>query len=164
MDEPFGALDPITRDVLQSELKELNKSLRKTIVFITHDMDEALKLADRVVLMRQGKIEQMGSPEEIQNAPANDFVRSFIGEDRLASISPESSLETLLHDPFLRVTPGEDPRDVLERMEDDGLETAQVVDARGNWVGHALSARAQADAQEQGNSPGGGAAQPKARP
>lgn len=135
MDEPFGALDPITRDVLQSELKELNKSLRKTIVFVTHDMDEALKLADRVVLMRQGKIEQMGSPEEIQNAPANDFVRSFIGEDRLASISPESSLETLLHDPFLRVAPGEDPRDVLERMEDDGLETAQVVDARGNWVG-----------------------------
>lgn len=83
MDEPFGALDPITRDSLQAMLKKIQRELNKTIVFVTHDMDEALKLADKIVIMDHGKIVQKGSPEEILTLPANDFVRELIGEDRL---------------------------------------------------------------------------------
>jgi osmoprotectant transport system ATP-binding protein len=83
MDEPFGALDPITRDSLQAEFKNLQKTLGKTIVFVTHDMDEAIKLADRIVILKDGKIIQQGSPDEILLHPANEFVENFIGKDRL---------------------------------------------------------------------------------
>ena len=74
MDEPFGALDPITRDALQEEFKKLQRELNKTIVFVTHDMDEALKLGDRIVIMKDGEIVQVDTPEEILRNPANDFV------------------------------------------------------------------------------------------
>ena len=79
MDEPFGALDPITREQLQLELKRLQGQLRKTIVFVTHDMSEALLLADRIIIMQDGVIVQDDTPEEIVRHPANDFVASFIG-------------------------------------------------------------------------------------
>ncbi len=65
MDEPFGALDPITRDSLQEEFKKLQKTLNKTIVFVTHDMDEAIKLADRIVILKDGEIVQVGTPDDI---------------------------------------------------------------------------------------------------
>ncbi|MEJ8306413.1 ABC transporter ATP-binding protein [Saccharibacillus sacchari] len=80
MDEPFSALDPVTREKLQNDLLELQRSIRKTIVFVTHDMREAIKLGDRVCLMNSGKIVQMGSPDEIVQHPANDFVREFLGD------------------------------------------------------------------------------------
>ncbi|SDO33279.1 osmoprotectant transport system ATP-binding protein [Paenibacillus sp. yr247] len=78
MDEPFGALDPITRESLQDELKRLQKQLNKTIVFVTHDMDEAVKLADRIVLMKEGRILQLGTPYEFVHHPANEFVKEFM--------------------------------------------------------------------------------------
>lgn len=80
MDEPFSALDPVTREKLQNDLLELQRSIRKTIVFVTHDMREAIKLGDRVCLMNSGKIVQIGSPDEIVQDPANDFVREFLGD------------------------------------------------------------------------------------
>ncbi|WP_425402136.1 ABC transporter ATP-binding protein [Halalkalibacillus halophilus] len=83
MDEPFSALDPISREQLQEHLQEIQKRLKKTIVFVTHDMDEALKIADKIVLMKDGEVEQIGTPDEIVNHPANDFVRSFIGTERM---------------------------------------------------------------------------------
>jgi len=83
MDEPFGALDPITRDSLQAEFKHLQRTLGKTIIFVTHDMDEAIKLADRIVIMKDGKIVQMGTPDEILKNPADEFVEDFIGKERL---------------------------------------------------------------------------------
>lgn len=83
MDEPFGALDPITRDQLQDEFRKLQASLRKTILFVTHDMDEALKMADRIVILRQGKVVQIGTPAELIEYQANEFVLNFIGEKRL---------------------------------------------------------------------------------
>lgn len=83
MDEPFGALDPITRESLQDELRELQSRLHKTIVFVTHDMDEALRLADHLVVMHQGKIVQQGRPLELLRDPADAFVESLLGgEDR----------------------------------------------------------------------------------
>lgn len=85
MDEPFGALDPITRESLQDEFKRLQRKLKKTILFVTHDMEEALKLADRIVIMKDGEIVQAASPEELLRKPANEFVSSFIGKHRLES-------------------------------------------------------------------------------
>ena len=82
MDEPFSALDPISRVQLQNELMKLNQTLKKTIVFVTHDIDEALKIADILVLLKDGKIVQIATPEELLDKPANDFVRTFVGEDR----------------------------------------------------------------------------------
>ncbi len=79
MDEPFGALDPITRDSLQEEIKRIQKKLKKTIVFVTHDMEEALRLADTIVFMDCGKIVQTASPEEMLKSPAAPIVRSFLG-------------------------------------------------------------------------------------
>lgn len=83
MDEPFSALDPISREQLQDELIRLQTEINKTIVFVTHDMDEALKIADHIILMKDGEIVQQGSPEEIISNPVNDFVKEFIGEERL---------------------------------------------------------------------------------
>src|SRR5690625_4441570 len=83
MDEPFSALDPISREQLQIELKSLQQKIQKTIVFVTHDMDEALEIADHIIIMRQGQIEQMASPTELLNHQANEFVREFIGVKRI---------------------------------------------------------------------------------
>lgn len=82
MDEPFSALDPITREQLQDELIRLNEELKKTIVFVTHDMDEALKIADLMVVMQGGKVVQQGTPDQILRHPVNEFVRDFLGEKR----------------------------------------------------------------------------------
>ncbi|QHW34752.1 betaine/proline/choline family ABC transporter ATP-binding protein [Paenibacillus rhizovicinus] len=83
MDEPFSALDPISREQLQDEIVRLQQELHKTIIFVTHDMDEALKIADRIVLMKSGEVVQADTPERILRHPANEFVESFIGQKRL---------------------------------------------------------------------------------
>ncbi|MGE4584603.1 MAG: ABC transporter ATP-binding protein [Sphaerochaeta sp.] len=83
MDEPFGALDPVTRDSLQEEIKRIQKKLKKTIVFVTHDMDEALRLADTIIFMDKGKIVQMASPEEMLQHPASPVIKSFMGKHML---------------------------------------------------------------------------------
>ncbi|MFD0715804.1 ABC transporter ATP-binding protein [Paenibacillus sp. GCM10027626] len=83
MDEPFSALDPISREQLQDELVRLQEEVKKTIVFVSHDMDEALKIADRIVLMKEGEVVQFDTPDRIIRRPKNDFVRHFIGGNRL---------------------------------------------------------------------------------
>jgi osmoprotectant transport system ATP-binding protein len=83
MDEPFGAVDPIVRSRLQDELLDLQTKVRKTIVLVTHDVDEALRLADRIALMNTGGVvEQLATPDDLMRAPANEFVASFVGENR----------------------------------------------------------------------------------
>lgn len=83
MDEPFSALDPITREQLQSELISLHKKLKKTIVFVTHDMDEALKMGDRIAIMKDGNLLQIDTPEKLLHEPAHGFVEEFIGKHRI---------------------------------------------------------------------------------
>ncbi len=138
MDEPFGALDPISRENLQNELMDLQKKLKKTIIFVTHDIDEALKLSDRIVLMRHGKVEQIGTPNELQNNPASEFVKNFIGQDRISQISPDDSVEVLVEESAINVLPNFLASAVLEQMEDIGKESAQVVNKNGKWMGMAL--------------------------
>ncbi len=82
MDEPFSALDPISRMKLQDDMLELQRKIRKTLVFVTHDMQEALKLGDRILVMKDGEIEQLGTPEEIVYNPANEFVETFVGQNQ----------------------------------------------------------------------------------
>lgn len=90
MDEPFSALDPLTRREMQEELLRLQKALHKTIVFVTHDTNEALKLGDRIAVMKQGAIIQLGTPEELLTQPANDYIRGFIQNVDRADLSSNS--------------------------------------------------------------------------
>lgn len=83
MDEPFGALDPITRANLQKLIKKLQREMGKTVVFVTHDMDEALQLSDRIVIMDKGQVIQFDTPENIMTHPATDYVKELLGEERL---------------------------------------------------------------------------------
>ncbi|WP_024832522.1 ABC transporter ATP-binding protein [Ruminiclostridium josui] len=88
MDEPFSALDPITRISLQDELINIQASIKKTIVFVTHDMDEAIKISDKICIMKDGEILQYDTPENILKNPSNDFVSEFVGKNRIWT-SPE---------------------------------------------------------------------------
>ena len=82
MDEPFGAVDPIARDRLQNDFLRLHAEVRKTVIFVTHDIDEAIKMGDRIAILRDGELVQYGTPDEILARPANDFVADFVGADR----------------------------------------------------------------------------------
>lgn len=100
MDEPFSALDPITRSALQEELFSLQEEFHKTIVFVTHDMDEALKIADKICIMHKGKIAQYDTPENILRNPSNDFIKNFIGTERVWN-NPEfiKATDIMIKDP-----------------------------------------------------------------
>jgi osmoprotectant transport system ATP-binding protein len=82
MDEPFGAVDPITRARLQNEFLKILRGLRKTIIFVTHDIDEAIRMGDRIAIMKDGRLVQFGTPDEILARPADQFVGEFVGADR----------------------------------------------------------------------------------
>ena len=82
MDEPFGAVDPVNREVIQDEFLRMQKSLRKTVLFVSHDIDEAVKMADRIAIFRAGQLEQYAAPDELLARPANEFVAGFVGSDR----------------------------------------------------------------------------------
>lgn len=134
MDEPFGALDPIARESLQDELKSLHSRLNKTTIFVTHDMDEALKLADRVVVMNQGEVVQVATPETLLRKPANDFVASFIGKNRLNGESLQSVVEIMLPDP-VTVYPQMGLAEGLALMKRKKVDTVLVVDGERKLVG-----------------------------
>lgn len=136
MDEPFGALDPITRDSIQELVKELQQEMGKTVVFVTHDMDEALKLADKIAIMSSGKLIQYGTPEEILTNPANKFVEDFIGEDRLIQSRPHIQTvdQVMLQNP-VSVTPGKSLQQAIKLMRDRRVDTLFVTDDDGNLKG-----------------------------
>ncbi len=132
MDEPFGALDPITRDSLQDLIKELQQELGRTVVFVTHDMDEALNLADRIVIMDAGEVVQFGTPEEILSHPVNEFVRNLIGQDRLNQAvfdyQPVSSF--MMREP-VSASMDLPLRDAARLMRDHRVDTLFVTDNKG---------------------------------
>ncbi len=96
MDEPFSALDPISREKLQEDLSTLQKNIKKTIVFVTHDMKEALKLGDRICVMNEGSIVQVGTPEELLQHPADDFVKNFVGTESMSSVGKTDLTQLVL--------------------------------------------------------------------
>ncbi|MGI8314517.1 glycine betaine/L-proline ABC transporter ATP-binding protein ProV [Halobacillus mangrovi] len=133
MDEAFSALDPLIRKEMQDELLELQESMRKTILFITHDLDEALRIGDRIALMKDGKIVQIGTPEEILVNPANDYVEKFVEDvDR----SKVLSAEHIMKRPETVDIEKHGPRTALERMRKEGLSTIYVTDAKRNLKGY----------------------------
>lgn len=123
MDEPFSALDPISREKLQDDLVDLQKKIKKTIVFVTHDIQEALKLGDRICLLREGKVEQIGTPDEFMSQPDNDFVREFIGDLNNYRIQQVALEEVVKEIPPLD---GDEKLDVPELSSDASLHDAFV--------------------------------------
>ncbi len=100
MDEPFGALDPITREQLQNEFIELQLEINKTIIFVTHDVFEAVKMGDRIALMDAGRLQQLAAPAELVEKPANDFVDQFLGQHRFQLSLLTRTLKTILPMPL----------------------------------------------------------------
>lgn len=135
MDEPFGALDPITRSTLQDEFLEMQDKLKKTIVFVTHDMDEALKLADKIVIMKDGKVIQFGSPEEILRNPSNAFVEDFIGKDRLLR-QPEyiNVKDIMIIDP-ITIVPERTLNQALEKLRKEKVNSLMVIGKDDEFLG-----------------------------
>lgn len=134
MDEPFGALDPMTREVLQDEIKRLQQKLHKTIVFVTHDMGEALKLADIILFMNGGGIEQMASPEEMLENPASDLVRSFLGK-HISENNATAKIETFMRTNAYRVRKGRGVLECAEMMARNSVDTLLVVDEDDHYLG-----------------------------
>ena len=128
MDEPFGALDPITRDSLQDLVKDLQERLGKTIVFVTHDMDEALKLSNRIAIMDNGKVIQFDTPENILQNPANEFVEELLGEDRLLQAKPDTTTvgEIMMHT-AISITPEKSLQNAIRLMREKRVDTLLVL-------------------------------------
>lgn len=128
MDEPFSALDPITRTSLQEQLFTLQDDLKKTIIFVTHDMDEALKIADKICIMNNGKIAQYDTPENILRNPANEFVKNFIGLDRVWN-NPEyiKAKDIMIKEP-VSVKPSRTITQAIEIMRTSKVDSLLVVD------------------------------------
>lgn len=136
MDEPFGALDPITRDTLQDLVKELQQKLGKTFIFVTHDMDEAIKLADKICIMSEGKIVQFDTPDNILRNPANDFVRDFIGQNRLIQDRPNmKSVKEAMIKP-VTVNVDRTLNDAVEIMRERRVDTIFVVGEKNRLLGY----------------------------
>ena len=129
MDEPFSGLDPLIRREMQDELLDLQKNMRKTIVFITHDLNEALKLGDRIAIMRDGEIIQLGTPEQIVTRPSGGYVREFVRDVSRAKVIPARAI---MRDPRASLKEDLTPPAALRMMDDRGFDAAYLVgtDAR----------------------------------
>lgn len=135
MDEPFSALDPITRSQLQDELINIQAQFKKTIIFVTHDMDEAIKIADKICIMGKGKVIQYDDPETILKNPANEFVSDFVGKNRIWS-SPEyiKVKDIMIEDP---VTCSQEISllKCIKKMRYERVDTLLVVDRKRKLIG-----------------------------
>jgi osmoprotectant transport system ATP-binding protein len=142
MDEPFSALDPLSREQLQKDIVQLQKKIQKTIVFVTHDMQEALSLGDRICIMKEGKIVQLDTPEEIIHNPKNEFVEEFIGNRGRPWYEGKSIEDVLPLDESMRIE-GEalslhsSLQEALVRLRADEVV---LVEENGRYVG-ALTSR-----------------------
>ncbi|ANZ65450.1 glycine/betaine ABC transporter ATP-binding protein [Secundilactobacillus paracollinoides] len=137
MDEPFGALDPITREALQDLVKDLQERLGKTIIFVTHDMDEALNLATKIVVMDSGQIMQVATPDEILRHPANEFVENLLGHDRLIQAKPSiTTVGQVMLTNVASITPDRLLKEALKIMHDRRVDSLLVTDSGGTLKGY----------------------------
>ena len=132
MDEPFSALDPVIRRELQDELAKLQAELHKTIIFITHDLDEAVRIGDRIAIMRDGAVVQLGEPSEVVLSPANDFVREFTRDVRLQSMVTAASV---MQEPTCIARTEQTAAQVLATLQGEDRMQALVVDEGERYVG-----------------------------
>ena len=136
MDEPFGALDPITRDALQKLVKRLQKEMGKTIVFVSHDMDEALTLADRIVIMKKGHVEQFDTPENILKNPKSKYVEDMLGEEKLNEAKTSyRTVETIMLKNPVSLTRDRSTYDALALMRKKRVDTIFVTDEENHLLG-----------------------------
>lgn len=131
MDEAFSALDPLIRKDMQDELLELQETMKKTIIFITHDLDEALRIGDRIALMKDGTIIQIGSPEEIMMNPADKYVERFVEDVDLSKVLQASHVLKRAE----RMTPDRGPRVALQIMKAQGYSSIFIVDRKQKLLG-----------------------------
>ncbi len=136
MDEAFSALDPLIRKDMQDELLQLHEDMGKTIIFITHDLDEALRIGDRIALMKDGEIVQIGTPEEILMNPSNDYVERFVEDVDLSKVLTANHI--MKHADTVQIDRG--PRVALRLMESLRISSIYVVDKGGRLMG-ALTAQ-----------------------
>ena len=146
MDEPFSALDPVIRRDLQDELLALQDSVHKTIVFITHDLNEAVRVGDRIAIMRDGGVVQVGAPNDVVLNPADSFVREFTQDVRLHGMVTAASI---MDTDFETIRDTTSVDDLVQRLESPDLSSLCCVDAEGRYLGKSDLARARV-AQRQG--------------
>lgn len=127
MDEPFSALDPITREQLQNELLNLQEELHKTIVFVTHDMDEALKLGDRIAVMKDGKLLQYDTPEKILKHPTDEYVENFVGKDRLWKSPEMVYAKDIMNNKITKVSINRSTASAIEIMREKKISYLGIV-------------------------------------
>ncbi|WP_252249809.1 ABC transporter ATP-binding protein [Clostridium sp. ZBS13] len=135
MDEPFSALDPITRLQLQDELIDLQSKVRKTIVFVTHDMDEAIRIADKICIMNGGRIIQYDTPENILKNPCNDFVSEFIGKNRIWSSPEFIKVKDIMIDNPITCYKNISLLKCVEKMRSSKVDSLMVIDKLNHLLG-----------------------------
>ncbi|PIJ51695.1 glycine/betaine ABC transporter ATP-binding protein [Erwinia sp. OLTSP20] len=136
MDEPFGAVDPINREVIQNEFLDMQRQLKKTVMLVSHDIDEALKLGDRIAVFGQGKIVQCASPDELLAKPRNEFVGSFVGQDRtLKRLLLVSAGDVTDQQPTITVQRSTPLSEAFATMDDNDMRSITVVDEEGRPLG-----------------------------
>ncbi|NQX59686.1 betaine/proline/choline family ABC transporter ATP-binding protein [Paenibacillus qinlingensis] len=137
MDEPFSALDPISRLQLQKELIHLNKHVKKTIVFVTHDIDEALKIADQIIVLKEGKVVQAATPEELLKQPASAFVREFVGQEKFQPVVAERTVVSVMNnrENILSVRPDVGISEALRQLQDNQVRDIIVTCSENKFLG-----------------------------
>ena len=136
MDEPFGAVDPINREVIQNEFLDMQRQLKKTVMLVSHDIDEALKLGDRIAVFGKGKIVQCASPDELLAKPANEFVGSFVGQDRtLKRLLLVNAGDVTDQQPTITVRKSTPLTEAFGMMDDNDMRSITVVDDDGKPLG-----------------------------
>ncbi|WP_255334930.1 glycine betaine/L-proline ABC transporter ATP-binding protein [Methanosarcina sp. KYL-1] len=149
MDEAFSALDPLIRSDMQDELLSLEDRVQKTIIFVSHDLDEALKLGDRIALMKDGEVVQIGTPEEILTEPADSYVSRFVaGVDRSKILTAESVMKR--PEPFVSLSSG--PRVAMQLMKERGISSIYVVEGKNRRLMGILMINDALDAMKTGKS------------
>lgn len=135
MDEPFGAVDPLNRERLQGEFARIQRDLRKTVIFVTHDVDEAIRLADRIALMREGRLQQFATPEDLLDHPANKFVHDFMGADRALKRLGRVRVATVMRAEVPVVSDSTGAAELARRATCSEERFIYVVDAAGRLEG-----------------------------
>jgi len=135
MDEPFGALDPITRETLQEEVRRIQKKLKKTIVFVTHDMEEALRMADKIIFMNEGKIIQFSSPEEMLQNPKDPIIKSFLGRHINGNSNTPMPVENFMKTSVLKVPSTKHTLECIELMKRRNVNSLIIINEDDTYAG-----------------------------